>query len=414
MPTSSNERYRARVYRGRVNRILFAAASSVAGVALACSPEPSTSSDSSPEGDAGRAHTISAPTPGLSFGPIGVDDYCDSLSRTECHRIVTCAPVRASSVYGTLEACEVLRREECEGAYVEEIARQVIALGLVDYDPAAMGAAMTEHSRRHCNSAARPPSVLIAATGKITEGRACPQSEVCETGFCDFSLSGGCGLCAPLVETPLTECPSTCPFDHGCLCEGEGAKRRCACQPALVPGSDCTATPTLCREGSTCLPTSRTGDVARFTCIALPLEGQGCGPSRGASTCVGEAYCDLATDSGVCKRPVLTSIGSLCDGTRRLCPSGADCRGICVPRANFGDACIPRLSTTIPDAGPPTCVEGPCNGTCALPRNQNEFCQEAGDCGSDLGCFAWGIQGGSCQTDSGVREQLRTLLTCPL
>ena len=149
----------------------------------------------------------------------------------------------------------------------------------------------------------------------------------------------------------------------------------------------------------------------REICVADPFEGEPCGPTTGTSACVGDSYCDLETAR--CRAPVLVSQGQACDTTRRLCPAGTDCRGVCVPRALEGEACTQTTQTTIPDGGPATCASGLCAGRCTGLRTENQFCRGPSQCAAGLGCNLVAAGNGRCLTWDAVRAQIDQQFVCP-
>jgi hypothetical protein len=154
---------------------------------------------------------------------------------------------------------------------------------------------------------------------------------------------------------------------------------------------------------------------ARFTrCTAMPAEGERCGSRVGFTECSGDAFCDAAdTGLGFCRPPEVVRAGEGCDDRTRLCPYRHDCRGVCVPRADRGEACVPPNPVNVPDGGPPTCTGGGCNGTCTEPLGEGNVCFEVWECQPELGCTRSPLARiGICESEATVRQRTRSALDC--
>lgn len=179
-------------------------------------------------------------------------------------------------------------------------------------------------------------------------------------------------------------------------------------------GADCSAGRTLCDEGLACVDYLDGEDRPRTACLPIPFEGERCGPKTGFTACVGDAYCSISGEEGLCAAPRLVLPGESCDTSTLLCPVGHDCRGVCVPRASRGDACISSQVVNIPDGGPPTCREGPCAGVCQEPFSRGGFCVRSSDCSAELGCSrAVLFGGGICESAESIAEEIRGAFRCP-
>ena len=136
---------------------------------------------------------------------------------------------------------------------------------------------------------------------------------------------------------------------------------------------------------------------------------QTCGISIGLLDCVGEQFCE----SEICQSPTLVGPGEACNTRDRLCPTGHDCRGVCVPKAGYDEACLRRTRTSIPDGGPATCREGICISRCRGISEFGDFCVDGRDCQVGYGCY--GFQSGNtiCTGEAAVKQELDEIFICP-
>ena len=382
-------------------------------VALTACADRASRTSNRGESTSADAAVSTVPTPGLAVGPVLLTEYCEARARVGCHRLSVCGPVTLSSRYRDPMRCEAVLTEDCERSFVEALAGQLADWGLVEWDPELMGAALTTFSRRHCNTALGAPSPFVAVRGLLEDGVDCRDDPMCRSGFCAPVSGSGCGRCAPRTTTPPMQCPEQCGLAEQCRCSSDDAGLSCRCTAALAVDDDCSADPTRCDEGLVCVSTG-TGASRVSRCRPLFGEGGPCGPATGLVGCAGEAYCDQEPGgTGTCRAPALVAAGAACDTVAMLCPSGRDCRGVCVARADEGESCTRRNQTTIPDGGPPLCRAGPCRGTCQAPQTTNNGCVEPLECAMELGCYLSGLGGGSCQTWEQVRMEAERLFVCP-
>ena len=344
---------------------------------------------------------------GIGLSGVSLDQYCETIARIECGRLQQCASSTLKSRFGNRSMCETLQTRRCHSEFVENAVTVLTRQGLVDYSPNRMGRALENHSRQHCDTQKLSPTPFSAIEPRLQDGQPCNRHAFCLSGYCTENTGRSCGQCEPRPADFPNECPEQCPVGERCECQDDN----CSCTDTIDAYSDCSAKPTACEEGSTCLRGKTSDGTYKNVCVPFPRLGEVCGSSVGIVNCVGDAICL----DGVCTKPEVVSESEVCNQVDKRCDFGLDCRGVCVPQASAQEMCIlitQQANTSSTSA--PTCSEGACRGgTCEATLKRGDGCVDSAECAEPLGCLFDRSGRAECKNATDAERHYRETFVCP-
>lgn len=278
-------------------------------------------------------------TGGAGGGATGltVDTYYDAYSNARCDYFVRCG--------------YLTDKTQCAEAYGADrgVAQGVasVVFGGLGFDAEKAKTCVDSFALALCNV---PPTAGVAEsiddacdavfTGKGADGAACFNGVECQSGFCE-TMGGGnqcnVGVCKdqPLIAsggdcTGGKACVETdfCDTEDGNVCKPrKGANEACSSPLSCIEGYVCDDQGGKCFKaspsGASCNPTLVTTPCEQAaseychpdtkTCTKLPAVGEPCvasGPNMNG--CSREGYCDNSTGTNVCKK--LPGEGEMCVG----------------------------------------------------------------------------------------------------
>lgn len=350
-----------------------------------------TTSDGGEETDAGPAEDSGFPLPDAGppdagFGPVQLQDFCDTRALAECYRHVRCGELTAAGV----AACRLGLLRQCEqAAYAWSTGR-----GRLTYSQPKATDCVNGYGVGSCTGTPKACKEVFA--GNVAMDAGCVLEEEClPSGHCANS-----GFLATL-------CPGKCvPFQDG----GAACSDNAPCGPSLM----CKSGFCIQAEGAAC--NHKNGDrdcpegflcTLEDQCHKAAHFGEACGEFNGLPKCDDETFCRRQADAGnvpgTCQRR--SGLGGACTQASPCLP-GLHCSslyqtGTCLaagaagspctqnPECQLGLFCSPQLGKCQPAPGD--------GGVCGV-LGSGDVCQEGYYCdmyGTDL-CLPLIATGGKC------------------
>ncbi len=292
--------------------------------------------------DAGRPG-VDAGTPDAGFGAVPIEQWCEDLALSECHRQLRClllAPAQLSS-------CLARQRLAC--AAVDTV--EAVHHGRLQYLPDQAGRCLNAYGHGRCFDS--PAECEGLFQGQVPPDGGCVLPQECQVG----------SFCLPAQNVCPSHCRAfslggeSCNFwDRQCNPDGFDCEQVDAgaygCVPRLGLGESCTSY-NQCRADLVC-PSKKC--VQRKSGL-----GETCGVVNGYPECDPDAFC---------RQPSVNSGATPPPGE---CQKRIGLGGACVA----GGPCLPNLR----------CSSDYGTGTCQPLGSEDEVCNGAGDCKKELFCW---------------------------
>ena len=300
-------------------------------------------SDSDSNGGTGGNGSGGSAGSGQTFATLAdaEEAYIDAV----CEKINKCYPTTLLVAYGTVEECK--SRGRLASIYADELDGSTVT-------PEQIGDCMGAVNDASCEEVFSTTPTACQIKGSLKDGTPCAADLQCESGQCDTSGSGDCGVCKS--RNPKgSSCESSIDCDYGLDCSTSGV---CVEQPKA--GDSCE---TVSCQG----PLVCTGADGAKTCANSPAAGEACDPNSITAPKCSPYLGLICSSSGVCAKFGFADVGQPCgsvNGGYVLC-SGGDCvvpsgktQGTCAAKIADGASCggdIPGECET-----PADCVNGKC------------------------------------------------------
>lgn len=227
----------------------------------------------------------------------------------------------------------------------------------------------------HGASAPGTPCLVCDTNFSLTEWTPAPQSTVCGSSACSFSICDGLGNCQTIFHPASTACDDGDPNTINDSCDGAGNCTGTFVTPETCNGIDDDG------DGLT--------DAADPGLVLVPCENQNgvCnGVMKTANLCVGGTWLTCSTSEYQIGSPVFEIPETSCDGQDNNCDGQVDEGGIC-GCAPAGTPCNDGNACTVGETEDGACncgggVMAPAGTACddGNPNTTNDVCNGAGVC----------------------------------